>query len=117
MSVCVYPLAVTVYDGLDNDFAVALESADGGYMTSLAGVTRVTLTVGSTTIDSDVVGSSVIWWTDTETFRGEAVGVIKFKLGGQSIAAGEYADCALVVYDTTYTGGFRMANPFKVTVI
>lgn len=116
MSACRPAIAWNVYNGVDNDVALAIEAADGAIMSSLAGLTRVTLVVGTTTIDSDVDGSSVVWWTDSATYLGSTIEVLKFRLGGLSIDAGTYTDCALTIYDTTYTGGLRIGNSIKVTV-
>lgn len=117
MTACAAPIRVTVYTGTSNDFWLAAEAADGTVKASLADVTRVTLLIGATLIDSAVVGSGVIWWTDTATYKAATVDVIKFRLGAQALTAGEYADCALTIYDATYTGGQRMATALKVTVV
>lgn len=117
MAQCGAQIDVVVYNGEDNNFSISLEERDGTPMTSFAGVTRVTITIDGTLIDSDVVGSSVIWWTDTETINGETVALIKFALGGQSLAVGTYRNSVVRVYDATYTGGLRIADQFKVTVV
>lgn len=113
---CITPILAAVYTSRDNAIALAVESAEGGLMTSLASITRVVVTIGATTIDSAVVGSSVIWWTETMAYRGATVGVIKLKLGGQGVAAGAYDDCSLVIYDSAHAGGLRVENPIKLTV-
>ena len=113
---CSDAIAWSVYNGADNVTALAIEAAEGGYMTSLGGVTRVTLLVGATTVDSDVHGSAVVWWTDTMAYRGMTVPVIKFALGSVGLTAGTYSDCVLTIYDATYTNGLRISNPIKLVV-
>jgi hypothetical protein len=113
---CATVINVPVYTGRDNDFAIALESPSGGYMSDLSSITRVTLTVGETTVDSAVDGSEVVWWTDTDTYLNETVGVIKFRLGGVGLTAGTYTDCALVYYTAEADDGWQVDNPIKVVV-
>lgn len=112
-----YPvIAEAVYNGRDNVIALVL-SNEGSVLTDLSGLTRVTVKVdASTTIDSAVVGSTVIWWTDTVTHRGVTTDVLKLKLGGQSLTAGEYAGCEVVIYDASLTNGAQIESPLKLTV-
>lgn len=108
-------ISESVYNGRDNAIVAVLLNNDAP-IADLSSVTRVTFTVGATTIDSDVVGSTVVWWTDSITYRGVSTNVIKLKLGGQSLTAGEYGGCELVIYDSVLTNGVQIENPFKVTV-
>lgn len=114
---CPIPISVDVYDSSANSFALAVDGDDGQLLTSLASVTRVVLTVGAVVIDSDVAGSDVIWWTDQASYRGQTVDVIKFRLGGQSIAAGEYADCPLEIHALGLTDPLRVETPLKIEVM
>lgn len=109
--------AFQVDNGTDNHVDIAVENANGDYETSLATVTRVTFTIGDSTIDSDVVGDDVIWWTDTISYRGETIAVISLRLGGQSITAGTYTGCKLTVYTAALTNGWRYATAYRVTVV
>lgn len=113
---CPNPISVKVYDSSANRFALAVDDVDGNLMTSLASITRVVIEVGATTVDSDVVGSDVIWWTDTASYRGHTVGVIKFSLGGQGIAVGEYPNCPLWIYASGLADPVRVEVPIKVEV-
>jgi len=112
-----YPvIAESVYNGRDNVIVLVLSNL-GSVLTDLSGVSRVTVKLDeSTTIDSDVVGSSVIWWTDSVTYRGTTTDVVKLKLGGQSITAGEYSGCEVVIYDSNLTNGAQVESPLKLTV-
>ena len=113
---CIYPvLCDQVYNGRDNVISLVL-SNEGSVITDLSSLTRATITIGATTIDSDVVGSTVIWWTDTVTHLGVTTDVLKFKLGGQSLTAGEYTGVAVVIYDSVLTSGARLLNALKITV-
>jgi len=105
---CSNPIAAPVYIGRDNIIRLVL-FRDGTVLDDLSGVTRVTVDIdgGTTVIDSDVVGGSVIWWTDTTQYHGQTVDVLSLQLGGQGIAAGTYTDVKLVVYDAIYTNGRR----------
>ena len=113
---CVRPIVQPIYNGTDNVIRLALEGDDGALLASLAAITRVTLLIGATLIDSDVVGSSVIWWTDTATLEAQSVGVVSLKLGGEALAAGTYDDCVLTTYDATNVNGLRYAPTLSLTV-
>lgn len=114
---CARPIGWTVYSDRDNAAWLVLENEDGSYMDSFSALTRVTLTVGETVIDSDVVGSSVIWWTDTVEFRGQTLPVIKFALGTLGLAVGTYTNCELILYDAGNTNGVQIQNAIKLTVV
>ena len=112
-----YPvIAESVYNGRDNIITLVL-SNNGAVITDLTGLTRVTVKMdATTTIDSDVVGSSVIWWSDSVTYRGASTNVLRLALGGQSLTAGEYSGVEVVVYDATLTNGAQLQSPLKLTV-
>jgi hypothetical protein len=112
-----YPvIAESIYNGRDNRITLVLYN-DESVLTDLSGLTRVTVKLDdTTTIDSDVVGATVIWWTDSITYRGTSTDVLRFKLGGQSITAGEYSSAEVVVYDSTLTNGAQLQSPLKLTV-
>ena len=113
-----YPvIAETVYNGRDNIITLVL-SNNGSVITDLSGVTRVVVKIDdSTTVDSDVVGSSVIWWTDSLTYRGATTDVLRFKLGGQSLDAGEYQGVEVVFYDGNLTNGAQLQSGMTLTVV
>lgn len=108
-------ISEAVYNGRDNIITLVL-SNNGTVLTDLTGLTRATITIDGTTIDSDVAGSSVIWWSDSITYRGASTNVLRFKLGGQSLTAGEYAGCEVVIYDSNLTNGAQLESPLKLTV-
>lgn len=114
---CAAPILAGVYSGRDNVISLVLV-ADGAVLSDLSGVTRVTVDLdsGTTVIDSDIAGSSVIWWTDSEAHRGETVDVLRMALGSEAIAAGTYDDVEIVVYDATYPDGLRVENDIRLTV-
>lgn len=71
----------------------------------MSGVTKITLTFGSTLIESTDKAAGPIKWDQP----GYAAGEIVCDLGEQTIPAGDYTDdnaCPLVVYDATYTTGW-----------
>lgn len=109
-------IAEAVYNGRDNIITLVL-SNNGAVITDLSGLTRATVKIdATTTIDSAVAGSGVIWWTDSVSYRGTSTNVLRFKLGGQAITAGEYAGCEVVIYDATLTNGVQIESPLKLTV-
>jgi len=114
---CANPIAAPVYIGRDNVIRLVL-IRDGDVLSDLSAVTRVTVDLdgGTTVIDSDLAGGSVIWWTDTTEYRGASVDVLSLQLGDQGIAAGVYDDVAIVLYDAVYTNGLRLENAVKFTV-
>jgi hypothetical protein len=92
-------------------------------VSSLATVTRAVITVGNDVVDSDTVGSSVIWWTDSvtdkelddgSTYSGD---VVKARLGYVSaLDVGEYDDCRLIIYDTSNVSGLVVSDNISITV-
>ena len=114
---CSPSIAAPVYSGRDNVITLVLE-ADGARLADLSAVTRVTVDLdgGTTVIDSDVVGGSVIWWTDQITYRGAATDVLRLQLGDQSLPAGTYGDVGITLFDATYVLGLRVENTVRLTV-
>lgn len=100
----------------DNEFALFLMS-QGNPLTEMGTITRVTIEINGTLIDSDVVGSSVIWWTDSEEWRaGDTRPVVKFKLGGQTLDVGIARGCTVVTYDPVNTSGIEWTRNLVVEV-
>ena len=83
-----------VYPGRDNSIDVRL-MADGAAV-DLASVTRMTLSFGDLTIDSEQAAGVFDW--------GRGQGVVVIAPGGQAIPAGDY-QARLVVYDDEHTQG------------
>ena len=94
-----------VYDGHDNTIDLLLKADD--VAEDLSSVTRMTLEVGSTTVDSDVSGDAFDWDTGV-------TGKVILDLGGESLAAGTYR-ATLTVYDPTNTNGIVWGK-FKLIV-
>lgn len=69
-----------------------------GTAVDLSSVTRMTLAVGSTTLDSATAPTAFDWTTSG------ADGILILTLGAQTIAAGDY-EAQLTVYDPTYPTG------------
>lgn len=115
---CNAPIALSVYPPHDNVDTLILEP-DGVVLGDLSAVTRVTVDLGGTTtlIDSAVVGSSVIWWTDQLSHRGKTIDVLRLRLGGQSIPAATYSGVKIAVYDGVSINGLRIKNDITITVL
>ena len=87
-----------VYLDRDNSIDVIL-MADGS-AADLSSVTRMTLAVGSVTLDSAVIAHAGVFdWATSG-----ASGILILNLGAQSLTAGDY-DATLTIYDATYTTG------------
>lgn len=87
-----------IYLGHDNFIDLILKS--DGVAVDLTSVTRMTLTLGATLIDSDNGATDPIRWAKA----GYATGQVKLYLGNQTITAGSYR-APLIVYDATNTNG------------
>lgn len=82
----------TVYVGNDNSIDIILK--EDGVAVDLSGTSRVTLELDS------VYDSAVVGWGDNEPFDvTEGSGKLIMRLGGLGIAAGNYPEAELVVYD------------------
>ena len=113
---CTASVLASIYTGRDNRISLVL-FGNGAVITNLAGVTRAVIEIGGQTIDSDVVGQTVIWWYESVPYRGEDIDVLRFKLGGQGIPAGTYDDVEITVFDSVYANGLQVENDIKITVI
>jgi hypothetical protein len=98
-----------VYLGHDNSIDLILK-ADGTAV-NLSSVTRMTLTLGATLIDSDNGDTDPIRWAKD----GYVTGEVRFYLGDQSIAAGNY-QAALIVYDAVNDDGIAWGT-ISITVV
>ena len=110
------PLVVgSVYNGRDNRITLIL-FGNGEVITDLGAVSRVVMEIGGQTIDSDVVGQTVIWWFESVQYRGEQTNVLRFKLGEQGIPSGVYDDVKIAIYNPVYANGLMVENSVKITV-
>lgn len=87
-----------VYLGHDNSIDLILKADDAAV--DLASVTDMSLTLGTTLIESDNGDSDPIRWAKV----GYDTGEIRLFLGGETITAGNY-QAPLVVYDPTNVDG------------
>lgn len=111
------PLATErIYNGTDGVIQYFL--LDGcSAIRDLASVVRVVFVIGDSTIDSDIVGPSVIWWDEQTLYKGFLSDVVTARLGGQSIVPGEYLDGRLIVYDPVNTNGIVWSSSLDITVV
>lgn len=93
-------LIENVFNGRDNTIDLLLK-ADGSAV-DLSDVTRMTLTVGSVTLDS-TTHPSYFDWTHTPAVAGKLV----LALGAASLTAGEYQSALLTVYSADNLNGVR----------
>jgi hypothetical protein len=115
---CSPPIDAPVFTGRDNVITLVLH-ADGAPLSDLSAVTRVTVDFdgGTTVIDSDVVGGSVVWWTDQVMDRGALTDVLRLKLGGEGITEREYVGVRVVLFDgASYPNGLQVENRLKLEV-
>jgi len=94
-----------VYLGHDNTVDLLLK-ADGEAV-DLSSVTRMTLDVDGTTIDSDESGDAFDW-------SGETTGKVVLALGAEELSNGRYT-ATLTVYDPSNTNGIVWGD-FKLVV-
>ena len=94
-----------VYNGHDNTIDLLLKA--DGVAEDLSSVTRMTLEVAGSTIDSDVSGAAFDWATGV-------TGKLILALGDEGLTAGSYR-ATLTVYDSTNTDGIVWGT-FKVIV-
>lgn len=86
-----------VYNGHDNP--VALQLTRRGSLVPLDGVTRITVTVGETTIDSDTEPTAILW-----AQPGYAVAEVRLFFGMLGLPVGQHG-AWLVVYDAGHANG------------
>ena len=96
-----------IYLGHDNTFSRVLK--EDGSPVDLSGVSRMTITIGNYTIDSNADGNDDAFDWD------QGNGVVEFALGGQELLAGDY-QARIVVYDNVNVNGIVWPE-FSVTVI
>lgn len=100
----------------DNWFGLFLME-QGAPVSEFGSITRVVIEIDGVEVDSDVVGSSVIWWSESEEWRaGVTKPVIKFKLGGQAIAAGTTHGCKVITFDAGHPNGIEWTRDLTIEV-
>lgn len=87
-----------VWKGHNNRIRLQLKASSSAV--SLASVTKITLTFGSTLISNSSAASGAIIWSGASFSTGE----VQLVLGSQTISAGKY-DAPLIVYDAANTNG------------
>lgn len=92
-------------------------------VSSLSSLTRVVITVGPDVVDSDVVGSNVVWWTDSVSSKTLSDGtvysgdVVRARLGYVSaLDIGEHEQCRLVIYNASNPSGLVVSDDITITV-
>ncbi len=113
--VCAVLPIETIYNGADNSIQYVLLEKNQPIV-DLSSLTRVTFTIGSTTIDSDVVGSGVIWWTDQTDYFGVTTDIVSAALGGQGLTVGDYPNSRITIYDPANPNGIVWSSGLQIRV-
>lgn len=106
-----------IYIGHDNIIERVL--TEEGAPVELDSVTRVVMKINGIDYDSDILGPSVIWWTDTKVsdYFNATVDILKMKLGGQvGLVEGVYTGCRLIIYDADNQNGIVWEDNIIATV-
>lgn len=112
---CPQTPAEQIFLGRDNAIAYVLRE-DKVAIEDLSPVTRIVVTVGEVVIDSTVVGSDVIWWTDQVEYKGVLVDYLQMVLGHQGLAVGTYT-MDVVAYDPGNQSGVVWGSGIPVSVV
>ena len=95
---------------------------NGDPLTDLSPLTRILFCINGLSADSNDLGSTVIWWTDSVTdkllpddtlFTGD---VVRARLGRANLVAGDYSDCRLIIYATEYPNGIVASGNIRIIV-
>lgn len=109
-------MSEAIYISHDNAFGFAL-TEDGTLLVDLAWIARVKLIIAGSVYDSDILGTSKIWWTDTKVVNGTTVNVLQFKLGAEpEVIGGDYCNCRMVIYDASNINGVVWFDDMEVIV-
>jgi hypothetical protein len=95
---------ITVYS--DNANIVTLQLTSGGTVQNLSAITRFTLSIGGTVLDSATDVGVFDWTTDPTT--------LSINLATGDIQEGRYDNCALVLYDANHPSGFEWFDTLTV---
>ena len=115
MVCAVLPLE-TIYNGSDNSIQYVLLD-NGNPIIDLNSITKITFKIGTTVIDSDAVGPTVIWWTDEVDYFGVTTDIVSAKLGGQGLTAGSYPNSRITVYDPANPNGIVWSSALNIRVV
>jgi len=102
-----------VYSGRDNTVDLVLVADK--LPVDITPITRVTIDVGGTIVDSDATPGAFVWPVDRE-LDGRPVKALLLKLGGVGLATGDYR-AELVVYDTDHPAGLVWTERLPLTVV
>lgn len=102
-----------IYSGRDNTIDLVL-TADK-VPVDLAAVTRVTVAVGATTVDS-ALNPSAFQWPVSRTLNGKPVTAMLLKFGAVGLTAGDYRG-RLTVYDIDHPNGLVWTETLPLTVV
>lgn len=106
----------TVYLDRDNIISLVILE-DGEPVADLSGITRVVLTVAGAVLDSDVVGATVIWWTDQVTYEEQTVDALSLRLGHEDLTPGTYEDGCLVLFNVYNPAGVVYAKNLRFKIV
>ena len=106
---------VVVRTGRDNTDRLVLH-ADGDLLTDLGALTRATLEIGATLIDSDTDPGALFWGPPTLDYHGQQTEVLSLRLGHQGLAAGTYSGTLKVFDNGSYTNGLRVEPDLAIEV-
>lgn len=115
MTCAVLPLE-TIFNGSDNSIQYVLLD-NGAPIVDLSSLTRVVFKIGNAVIDSDIVGSAIIWWTDQTDYFGTTSDIVSAALGGQGLTAGSYPNSRITVYDPANPNGIVWSNALQIRVV
>lgn len=113
------PAEMVVYRGLDNVEALLVLDGDRNVV-DLAGVTRAALNIGGESFDSETLTSSEIWWSETASYQGNDVNVVKLRLGRvaelDNLTDSKYTGGELLLYDGAHPNGHQAMTEIKLTI-
>jgi hypothetical protein len=111
---------IEVWLGSDNiaEFVIVNDTP----ITDLSSLTRVLFCVDGLPADSDDLGSTVIWWTDSVTEKSLSDGtlftgdVVRARLGQAELLKGDFEDCRLIIFSNEYPNGLVASDNIRVIV-
>ncbi len=112
----------TIYNGRSNVIQyMLLDNSEP--VEDLSSISRIIFTIGDTDIDSDIVGQTIIWWSDQKTYidpitsEEKLIDIVTARLGGQGLLAGDYPNSQLIVYDPDNSTGLVWSDAIYIKVV
>jgi len=106
--------SLAFFTGRDNEQDVVLLS--DGVPVDPSSFTRVVVDVDGTTLLDSQTDPAFFQWPVAGTWKGQAVSVIRLKLGAAGVAAGEYPHGRLIVYDPGYPNGLVWTEDVLISI-